>query len=207
MAADLPDHELNDGLRQAVAGYVLVHDSESTGYSFRHALLREAVYEDLLPGERRMLHISLAKALEERPELAGSRAAAAAELAHHWRGAHELARALPASIRAGMEAEAVRALAEASLHYQRALEIWDVAADAAGELPLDRIEVTRRAAEAESLAGDRDRSIALARSVLEQIDESEDPVAAALAHERLGRYLWLIAGARTRCRSISAPSS
>jgi|tagenome__1003787_1003787.scaffolds.fasta_scaffold20989901_11 DNA-binding CsgD family transcriptional regulator len=192
VAADLPDHELNDGLRQAVAGYVLVHDSESTGYSFRHALLREAVYEDLLPGERRMLHISLAKALEERPELAGSRAAAAAELAHHWRGAHELPRALPASIRAGMEAEAVRALAEASLHYQRALEIWDVAADAAGELPLDRIEVTRRAAEAESLAGDRDRSIALARSVLEQIDEREDPVAAALAHERLGRYLWLI---------------
>jgi DNA-binding NarL/FixJ family response regulator len=192
VSADLPDDELNEGLREAVAGYVLVHDSESTGYSFRHALLREAVYEDLLPGERRLLHISLANALEEQPELAGSRTACAAELAYHWRGAHELAKALPASIRAGMEAEAVRALAEASLHYERALEIWDVAADTAGELPLDKIEVTRRAADAESLGGDRDRAVALARSVLDMIDERDDPIAAALAHERLGRYLWLV---------------
>ena len=191
VVAKLPDAELHEGLREAVAVYVLVHDSESTGYSFRHALLREAVYEDLLPGERRALHISLATALSERPELAGSRAGAASELAHHWHGAHELARALPASIRAGMEAESVRALAEAALHYERALEIWDVAAAAAGELPLDRLEVTRRAAEAQSLGGDRDRAIALARSLLDLIDESQDPAAAAHAHERLGRYFWL----------------
>jgi DNA-binding CsgD family transcriptional regulator len=189
--AELPDDQLHMGLREAVGGYVLVHDSASTGYSFRHALLRESVYEDLLPGERRTLHIRLATALEERPELAGSRTSAAAELAHHWYGAHELARALPASIRAGIEAEAVRALAEAALHYERALEIWDVAAGSAGELPLDRPEVTRRAAEAQILGGDRERAIALARSVLDLVDEREDPVAAAHAHERLGRYLWL----------------
>ena len=190
--ADLPDAELHDALREAVASYVLVNDPASTGYSFRHALLREAVYEDLLPGERRTLHIRLANALEERPELAGSRAGSAAELAHHWHGAHELARALPASIRAGMEAESVRALAEAALQYERALEIWDVAADTAGELPLDRFAVTRRAAEAQSLGGDRDRAIALARSLIELIDYSKDPAAAAHAHERLGRYFWLL---------------
>src|SRR5689334_19699177 len=158
--AELPDAELHDALREAVAAYVLVNDPASTGYSFRHALLREAVYEDLLPGERRTLHISLANALEKQPELAGSRAGSAAELAH----------ALPASIRVGMEAESVRALAEAALQYERALEIWDVAADAAGELPLDRFAVTRRAAEAQSLGGDRDRAIALARSLIDLID-------------------------------------
>jgi DNA-binding CsgD family transcriptional regulator len=130
--------------------------------------------------------------LTEEPELGRSRAGAAAELAYHWLGAHELAKALPAKIRAGMEAEAVRALAEALLHYERALEIWDAAADAAAELPLDQVEVTRRAAEAANLAGEHERAIALGRSALELIDDRQEPAAAALAHERLGRYLWRV---------------
>ncbi|WP_436843763.1 hypothetical protein, partial [Streptomyces hundungensis] len=33
------------------------------GYAFRHALIRQAVYEDLLPGERTRLHARHAKAL------------------------------------------------------------------------------------------------------------------------------------------------
>jgi predicted ATPase len=37
-------------LREAVDGHVLVVDATGTGYEFRHALTREAVYEDMLPG-------------------------------------------------------------------------------------------------------------------------------------------------------------
>jgi DNA-binding CsgD family transcriptional regulator/tetratricopeptide (TPR) repeat protein len=183
--------DLNLALREALGAYVLVYDPPSSGYSFRHALLREAVYEDLLPSERRLLHVALAEALTARPELGGTEAGAAAELAYHWYAAHELPRALSASVAAGIEAEAVRALAEAALHYGNALEIWDVAAHATEDLPLDRLELIRRSAEAENLAGDPERAIALAREGLAGIEESADPVAAALLHERLGRYVWM----------------
>ncbi len=186
----LTEEELNDGLRTAVEHHLLAHDSASMGYSFRHALLREAVYDDLLPGERRALHISVARALTGNPELNGG-GAAAAELAHHWFAAHELQEALPCSISAGVAAEATRAMAEAIVHYGRALEIWDaVAPEDESELPLSRREVLHRAAEAEHLAGEPDRAIGLARLALGLIDERTDPVGAALAHERLGRYVW-----------------
>jgi len=189
--AALSEDELNDGLRTAVENHLLAHDSASMGYSFRHALLREAVYDDLLPGERRALHISVARALTGKPELTGPGAAAAAELAHHWYAAHELQEALPCSIRAGVAAEATRAMAEAIVHYGRALEIWGaVAPEDESELPLSRREVLHRAAEAEHLAGEPERAIGLAQLALELIDQRTDPVGAALAHERLGRYVW-----------------
>ena len=34
----------------------------SDGYAFRHALMQEAAYDDLLPGERRRLHRAFAQA-------------------------------------------------------------------------------------------------------------------------------------------------
>jgi ATP/maltotriose-dependent transcriptional regulator MalT len=188
--AALSEEQLNEGLRAAVDGQILVHDPGSMGYSFRHALLREAVYDDLLPGERQARHVGLAWALTEQPALAGGSAAASAELAHHWYAAHELSQALPASIRAGLEAERTRALAEAIVHYGRALEIWDGAGAEPGELPLTRAQVLQRAGEAEHLAGDPARAATLAEKAIGLIDERADPVAAALAHERLGRYIW-----------------
>ena len=49
-------------------------------YAFRHALLGEAVYDDLLPGERVRLHAAYAEALR-----AGTARGTAAELARHAR--------------------------------------------------------------------------------------------------------------------------
>ena len=64
-------------------------DPERRRYEFRHALLHEAVYRDVLPGERRRYHTSYAEQLTA--ERAGARGPAGiedlAELAHHWRGA------------------------------------------------------------------------------------------------------------------------
>ena len=62
--------------------------ADETGYSFRHALLQEAVYDDLLPGQHARLHARFAAILEERPELITSRGSdqtAASEIAHHGR--------------------------------------------------------------------------------------------------------------------------
>jgi DNA-binding CsgD family transcriptional regulator len=188
--AGLADQKLTAALRAAVASHLLVHDSASTAYSFRHALMREAIYADLLPAERRALHLELARALTERPELAGPMASPAAELAYHCHAAGQLPEALVASVRAGMAAEEVHALSEALLHYERALAIWDTAHRIAVDVPLVRAEVMRRASQAANLSGAMERAIELAGSALERIDEDLDPVGVALVHERLGRYLW-----------------
>ncbi|MFC7504997.1 helix-turn-helix transcriptional regulator, partial [Nocardioides sp. GCM10030258] len=49
-AAALPVDEFEAGMRQAVEMNVL--EAGGVFYTFRHALLGEAVYDDLLPGER-----------------------------------------------------------------------------------------------------------------------------------------------------------
>src|SRR4029453_9649493 len=60
--AGLDDQQLLEGLREAVDQQLLQPDGE--GYVFRHALLAEAVYGELLAGERVRLHTALAGALE-----------------------------------------------------------------------------------------------------------------------------------------------
>jgi DNA-binding CsgD family transcriptional regulator/tetratricopeptide (TPR) repeat protein len=107
---------LDEGLRQAVEMNVLVPDGDR--YAFRHALLGEAVYDDLLPGERVGLHDRFAAALQG-TEVAGT----AAELARHARLAHDLGTALLASIRAGHDAVAVGGPDEAVHHFEQALEL------------------------------------------------------------------------------------
>ena len=187
---ELSEDDLNRALRDAVESYLLTHDPSSPDYSFRHALLREAIYADLLPGERRSHHLRLARALREHPDLARAQTSSAAELAHHWYAAGQMPEALTASISAGTAAEELGALADAWLHYERALEIWDRVARSADELPFDRLEVLRRAADAAMLTGEQERAITLAQEMLARIDEHDDPIQAALAHERLGRYIW-----------------
>ena len=121
--SQLPETERSEALREAVEQRLLVPVGEDV-YAFRHALLREAVYQELLPGERSRLHVACGTALAAHPELAGGEAAAAADLAHHWYAAHDLARALSASVSAGRVAEQRSGFAEARMHYERALELW-----------------------------------------------------------------------------------
>jgi class 3 adenylate cyclase/predicted ATPase len=187
--ARLPEDELMAALDEAVSRHMLVQDPSSSSFSFRHALLREAVYADLLPGRRRSLHVALAHALTEQPELSGPQGGATAEVAHHWYAARELGEALIASIRAGEDADAVHGHAEALLHYSRALELWNDTAPAKSSI--DRLELNRRAADAANLSGDYERAIALARNALDLVCEGEDPVTAGIIRERLGRFLWI----------------
>ena len=189
--AELSEDDLNRALRDAVESYLLAPDSSMPGYSFRHALLREAIYSDLLPVERRNLHLRLAETLAAHPELAGAKAAGPAQLAHHWYAAGELPAALAALVSAGAAAERVYAVGEAFAHYERALEIWDRVGPAPGELPIERLEVMRRTADLALMTGEEERAITLARDLLGRIDEYDDPTGAALVYERLGRYLWM----------------
>ena len=159
-ASGLGAVELEDGLRQAVEMNLLVPGDGR--YSFRHALLGEAVYDDLLPGERVRLHAQYADALRE-----GSRGTAA-ELARHARLAHDLDTALDASIRAGDEAMAVAGPDEAAMHYEQALElVCDPARRATVDVDVSKLAVN--AAEALTSSGQPTRAAALLAEQLEQL--------------------------------------
>jgi len=186
----LDEPELLQGLREAVAHQVLVTGSGES-YAFRHALVGEAVYGDLLPGERSALHARLAELLDERHELMGDAPAAsvAAVLACHWNAAHDVPRALGASVAAGLASKRVLAFSEAKRHFERALELWDRVPDAEARAGCDRAEVLRHAAAAAASAGEAARSLALARAAIAEIDPEADPLRSAFLHERLGHYL------------------
>jgi ATP/maltotriose-dependent transcriptional regulator MalT len=186
LAAD----DLLDGAREAVAHQILVTHPDGT-YAFRHALVGEAIYEDLLPGERTTLHSALATALERDPSLLGDvpEATVRAELACHWKGAHDLPRALGASAEAGIAAQRIFAFPEALRHLERALELWDRVPDAAERAGMSRCEVLRAAAASATHAFETSRSVALQRQALAEIDDDADPVERARLHAELSGYL------------------
>jgi DNA-binding CsgD family transcriptional regulator/tetratricopeptide (TPR) repeat protein len=186
--AAIDEAALLAGLREAVSAQVLLVDAGDGAYGFRHALVKEAVYAELLPGERTRLHARFAAALATRD--GGGDPGLAAELAWHWYAAHDLDRALPAAVEAGKAAERAYAFAEAQTQFERALELWDRCATAT-QRPggLDKAELLARAAEAASNAGAADRAVALIRGALAEVDKAKDPLLAAQLLERLAFHL------------------
>ena len=192
------DAQLVPLLREAVARHLLAVHEGNGGYMFRHALVQEAVYGELLPAQRGPLHAAYARALDRRigrrdagaSTSAGVTAVELAQLAYHWHAAGDQGQALPAFVRAGQAAELAAAPAEALEHYQRALELWDQAPGAAASSPLDRVAVLHRAAEAADFAGYSDLAVALATQALDQIDAAAEPLRAGVLLERLCHYHW-----------------
>jgi tetratricopeptide (TPR) repeat protein len=184
--AAVPQPRLLELLREAVTHHLLVAESGGTAYAFRHTLLREALYDDLLPGERSALHAAYAGVLAE-----WARPADVGQLAYHWHAAHNAGAALLASVRAGQAAEAAAALAEAEAHFSRALELWEQAPEAAARSPLDRPALLLRTAQAAMLIGETDRAVALVHQGLATVDRTAQPLRAAALLERLGRYQWM----------------
>jgi DNA-binding CsgD family transcriptional regulator len=177
-----PEADVRASLRHAVEHGVLVADQATGSFRFRHALLAEAIYATILPGEREELHARLAD------ELARSAAAAPAELAPHWAAAGRSAEALAASVAAAREAEAVFGLAEALAHLERALALWDAVPDADELAHLDLAALCSWTAELAAQTGAAPRAVELTRRAIELAGDG-DPRRAALLYERLGRYL------------------
>jgi len=160
-AAGLPAADLDAGIRQAVEMNVLVAGTKT--YSFRHALLGEAVYDDLLPGERVRLHGQYVAALA-----AGAGRGTAAEMARHARRAMDFDRAVTAGIEAGDEAVSVGGPDEAARHYEHALELLEDS-ERAERLGIDVSKVVVWAADAHSAAGDSQRAASLLAEHLERL--------------------------------------
>jgi DNA-binding CsgD family transcriptional regulator/tetratricopeptide (TPR) repeat protein len=182
-AAQVPEHDLREFLHQAVEHGVLVADQDTGGFRFRHALLAEAIYATILPGEREELHARLADVL------ANSGDAGPAELAPHWAAAGRKAEALVASVEAARQTEAVFGLAEARVHLERALALWDVVPDASELVGLELAELCSWSAELASRTGSAPRAVELQRRAIELVGEG-DRRRAALLYARLSRYLY-----------------
>ncbi|HCA85523.1 MAG TPA: hypothetical protein DEQ61_08520, partial [Streptomyces sp.] len=203
------DDELIEGLRIAVGGNVLVPTDDGDGYRFRHALLREAIVDDLLPGERSRLSRRYAEALEADPSLVRAEQRAT-RLASYWYQAHDAAKALPAVLVAAGEARRRHAYAEQLKLLERAMELWDdvpeeqrdrlpdvgntesypplasgMGASTRGCCPdrpgphLHFVDLLAEAVVAARWDESRDRALTLAKKALKLIDERADPVRAA----------------------------
>jgi tetratricopeptide (TPR) repeat protein/transcriptional regulator with XRE-family HTH domain len=99
----------------------LLVESAGARYQFPHDLVREVVLSELSAVRRARLHQQVATALSQVP--ARRREGHAAELAWHWLEAGDAARALPYTLQAGEQAEAVYAHQDAERHYQTARDL------------------------------------------------------------------------------------
>ncbi|WP_162605653.1 helix-turn-helix transcriptional regulator [Jiangella ureilytica] len=183
VAAVGPD-DLDRTLREAVSANVLRVDGE--GYAFRHALVREAVHEDLLPGEHARLHALYAGTLERRLESGVPGRAVTAEAAHHWFCAHEHAKSFAASLRAAAEARSLAAYDEAQHHYERALELWDQVPEPETTAGFDHAELLARTAAAANNAGEVERALALVDASLAEARAAASTVEAHRVARLLG---------------------
>jgi DNA-binding CsgD family transcriptional regulator len=120
----------------------LVAETEPGAGAFRHALARDAIYEDVPWPRRRDLHRRLAEALE-------ARGGPGVEVAAHWLAAREGQHALEALLRALDELPALHAYRDEARAARRALELWPD-----GERESERIAVLERYARSAELAGD-----------------------------------------------------
>jgi DNA-binding NarL/FixJ family response regulator len=197
----MDDGDFMDALRTAVGSQVLVagpvadatgtRDGADGDYAFRHALLQEAAYDDLLPGERLRIHRAFAEALAERGPGSGAIAAGHwGELAYHWSAARDDRRAFEASVRAGEAAASGFAFADARRHDERALELWATIDDPVALAGIDHVGLLDRAAVAAWLTGDTRRSVAHRREAVAALAPDADPIVVGTMLERLGRALW-----------------
>jgi hypothetical protein len=161
---ELDDSALEQSLRTAVESNVLITVG-SESYAFRHALLAEAVYGDLLPGERVRLHGAYSAALRGH-DIEGS----AAELARHARLAHDVTTAVSASIEAGDDAMSVGGPDEAARHFELALELLaDQRVEDDASRSIDTVALTVKAAEAVTAAGHPHRAVSLVQDQLSHL--------------------------------------
>ncbi|GAA5115783.1 helix-turn-helix transcriptional regulator [Haloechinothrix salitolerans] len=184
--AELGEEELEEALREAVRHNVLVVDG--TFHRFRHALLREAVQADLLPGERVRIHAAYARRLVGRT---GARQAAL--LAYHSLESNDLPTALAASLRAASEAQGRGAPSAALRGIEQALRIWDAVPAAERPSDVDELRLLGRASFFAGLAGEADRAVSYARSAVELLNgpagERVGPERAAAVWRRLALAL------------------
>jgi ATP/maltotriose-dependent transcriptional regulator MalT len=177
--------ELVAPLRELDANH-LIHATTDDRYVFRHALLREVIVDDLLPGERAELHLTLAHAFERRAAAGEGGPMVAAGIAHHFHSAGDRPAALTTSVRAAVAAVEVHAYGEAAVLFERALDLWDQVPDAEQLAGRDHVSLLVNAADAHWGGGDHFRQESLLKAAVAELGETDVRRKASVL-ERLAR--------------------
>lgn len=169
----LSDIQLERALRPAIAANV-IQVADGHTYVFRHALIQEAVHDELLPGERARLHARFAEEIERDRTLVPP-GRAAIEIAHHWYAARNDARALVSAWEAAAMAAKAFAHTEQLQLLERVLALWDQVPDAAERIGADHTTVLELASSAASASGEIERALKLVKAALAELDEKAEP--------------------------------
>ena len=181
--AELDQTRMEGYLREALDAHVLRQAGESL--EFRHPLLREATYDDLLPDERTRIHGRLAKILQAGVDADPEPGVAAlSRLAFHWNAAHDLPRTLAASVRAGLAAKRLGA-AEAVTQFERVLSLWDRVPDAEAVAGRPQAELLVHLGEAASEQMDDERWRTLLRTAVGMLGSDPDRLLASRVYSAL----------------------
>ncbi len=155
-------------------------------FRFTHALVHEAVYQNLLMSRRSALHEAAGRALERAVGPSPSRLVDLEALGHHWSLSADKAKGARFLVAAGDRARAVYANEDAIRHYRRALDTLAAAADGAGQVTAAR----ERLADLQALAGERSDALAHYEAVLQDLDAAGDAAGGARLMRKIGALHW-----------------
>ena len=195
----------------------LVSEATADTFTFRHALTRQAIYNELLQRERSGLHQSVGEAIEQLQIRAAaakpgdSSASYSAGLANHFYEANQWAKALRYAQHAGTQAQRLDAPSAAVIHFTWAIE-------AAQKLDVEqphhdlfhaRAQAAERIGDFEHARADYETALAAARSTRATHAEWQNLLAlgflwTARSYQQAGDYFQAALGlARTRQEPIA----
>ena len=187
---DIDEDRLLDILEDAIAANLIqeVPTSEAS-FTFTHALIEHALYEELSSARRHRVHQMVAEGIEDRPREEVERRAG--ELAYHWAeaSARATSKALHFAEAAGEHALAKLAFAEAVDWFRRALDLLQSRQALTPEVrehELHRADLLLRLGSALRRAGDPAcrETLFAAADLARRLGETDMLVAAALANTR-----------------------
>ena len=117
------EDEIDAQLDAILALDLIRRENRSSNYEFKHALVRDALYQSLLTDARTSLHLKVAEEIERR---SSNRLAEVAEvLAYHYSQTNHTDKAFTYLSMAGSKSLNVYSLDEAAIHFSSALALLD----------------------------------------------------------------------------------
>ena len=162
------------------------HGREASRYRFTHALVREAVYQNLLISRRTELHERVGRVLEA---IAGPRPERLSDLealGHHWSLSSNKSKGAGYLAAAGDWARSVYANADAISHYERALSTLKDCKDCGAQVGT----VRERLADVLALTGRRADALELYEAARVEMESIGDRAHVARLHRKIGGLHW-----------------
>ncbi len=165
-----PEEQLLDAVEALVKRRLLREEPEGGVYDFSHDKVREVVYRDIGGARRRLLHQSVAEALERRGE--SETHERDAQLAEHYERAHVWSKALRYLVLAGERSQTLFAMRDALHWLDRAVALSESHPEALDES--QRLAIYERRGAARAQAGQTQGAVADIRRVVDAVRAGGD---------------------------------